>query len=76
MITIRELRRDEIEKVWEIDRSEVIDNIYYYENGALVLKPEHYDLRGWPPGEAAKYTPVLLDCFDRGGWLYGVFDRN
>lgn len=74
MITTRELRRDEIKKVWEIDRSEVIDHINYFENGTLVLKPEHYDLRGWPPGEAEKSAPVLLDCFDRGGWFHGVFD--
>lgn len=73
-MTARELLREEIEQVWNIDRSEVIDNIYYLESGALVLRPEHYDLLGWPPGEAEKYTPILLDCFDRGGWFYGVFD--
>jgi hypothetical protein len=74
MLIERELTRDEVELVWSIDRSEVIDNIYYYENGALVLKPEHYDMKGWPRGEAEKYTPILLDCFDRGGWFYGIFD--
>jgi len=42
----------------------------------LVLKPEHYDMQGWPPGEAEKYTPILLDCFDRGGWFYGLFDND
>ena len=67
MITGRELLRKEIEQVWRIDRSEVIDNMYHWENGALALKPEHYDLSGWPPGEAEKYTPLLLACFDRGG---------
>ena len=75
MITRRELLREEIEQVWNIDRSEVIDNIYYLENGTLVLRPEHHDVRGWPPGEAEKYTPILLDCFDRGGWFHGAFDH-
>lgn len=74
MITTRELRRDEVERVWEIDRREVINNIYYYEDGALVLRPEHYDMSGWPPGEAEKYTPILLECYDRGGWFCGLFD--
>ncbi len=74
MITGRPLLREEIEKVWTIDRSEVIDNVYYFESGALVLKPEHHDVDGWPPGEAEAYTPLLIDCFARGGWFYGLFD--
>jgi predicted N-acetyltransferase YhbS len=76
MITERTLQREEVELVWTIDRSEVIENLYYYENGGLVLKPEHYDMHGWPPGEAEHYTPMLLDCFDRGGWFYGLFDKD
>jgi predicted N-acetyltransferase YhbS len=73
-LLIRELTRDEVENVWEIDRSEVIEGVYYLEGGELVLKAEHYDMRGWPPGEPALYTPMLYDCFDRGGIFYGAFD--
>ncbi len=74
MITARDLLREEIGQVWQIDRSEVIENIYYPEQGGLVLKPEHYDMTGWPPGEAEIYTPLLIDCFDRGGWFHGLFE--
>lgn len=74
MITGRTLSRDEISKVWTIDRAEVIDAVYYLEDGALVLKPEHYDMRGWPAGEAAKYTPELENCHDAGGWFHGLFE--
>ena len=70
----RLLRRDEIPLVWEIDRSEVIEHLYSVEAGQLVLRPEFYDMRGWPEGEAEHYTPILLDCFDRGGWFLGLFD--
>lgn len=76
MIRGRELIRGEIVLVWTINRSEVIDKLYYYEKGELVLKPEHYDMRDWPPNEAEHYTPILLDCFDRGGWFYGLFDED
>ena len=76
MLTFRELTRNEIEEVWNIDRREVIDNIYYFENGTLVLKPKHYDMQGWPPGEADYYTPMLYECFDRGGWFCGAFDDD
>ncbi|MGD0672219.1 MAG: GNAT family N-acetyltransferase [Candidatus Binatus sp.] len=75
MKTGRILRREEIEQVWNIDRSEVIENIYHFESGTLVLRPDHHDVPGLPPGEAEKYTPILLDCFDRGGWFYGAFDQ-
>src|SRR5215471_20387423 len=74
MIEGKDLSRDEISKVWHIDRSEVIEAVYYVVNGTLILKPEHYDVKGWPPGEAEKYTPILEACYDRGGWFYGLFD--
>ncbi len=76
MLTTRKLSRDEVELLWTIDRSEVIEAVYYLENGKLTLKPEHYDMHGWPPGEAELYTPILVDCFDRGGWFYGAFDGD
>jgi predicted N-acetyltransferase YhbS len=76
MITTRELLREEIEQIWGIDRSEVIENIYNFENGVLVLKPEHFEAQGWPSGEAEKYTPIFYDCFDRGGWFCGLFDEG
>ena len=73
---IREIERDEIEQIWTIDRREVIENIYYLRDGELVLEPEYYDMQGWPPGEAEQYTPMLCDCFDRGGTFYGAFENS
>lgn len=70
----RTLRREEIRQVWNIDRSEIIERVYYLQNGKLVLRPEHHDVAGWPTGEAEKYTPILLECFDRGGWFHGSFE--
>jgi predicted N-acetyltransferase YhbS len=72
-VKIRELERQEIRDVWSIDRAEVIEKVYYRDGSELVLKPEHYDMKGWPPGEPELYGPILLDCFDRGGTFYGAF---
>jgi GNAT superfamily N-acetyltransferase len=33
-------------------------------------------MHGWPKGETEKYTQHLLDCFDRGGWFYALFDDD
>lgn len=69
------MARDQIPLVWSIDRRERIDHVYYLRDGALVLEPEHYDMRGWPLGEDVKYTPILQACFDRGGYFAGLFDE-
>ena len=74
VISSRKLLREEIEHVWNIDRSELVENIYRFENGTLVLRPHNFDVPGWPPGAAKKTTPILRDCFDRGGWFYGAFE--
>lgn len=74
MIEGKELSRAEIKEIWAIDRSEMIEAIYYLVNGTLILKSERYDVKSWPPGEAEKYTPILEDCYDQGGWFYGLFD--
>ena len=76
MINRRELSRDEIPTMWTIDRSEVIEAVYYLEHGTLVLKPEFYDMRGWPEGEADIYRPLLETCYDQGGWFHGLFDND
>ena len=73
---VQELRREEIEQIWSIDRREVIDHVYYLRDGELVLEPEHYDMAGWPPGEQDHYQPILYDCFDRGGTFWGAFDDS
>ena len=71
---IRFLEREEVPLVWQIDRSEIIHNIYYLRDGELVLVPDYFDAQGWPPGEAELYTPILLECFDRGGTFWGAFE--
>lgn len=75
-MTFRRLARDEVELVWEIDRAELVENVYYHEGGQLILKPERYDMKGWPDGEAGLYTPILLDCHDRGGIFEGAFEGD
>lgn len=74
MLTCRHLTRDEVARIWSIDRREVIERMYALEDGAVVLRTEHHDVEGWPPDEVEHSGPVLLECFDRGGWCHGQFD--
>jgi ribosomal protein S18 acetylase RimI-like enzyme len=70
----RVLSRSEIRELWEIDRSELIEAVYCFVDETLVLRPERCHVKGWPPGEPEKYTPILEACHDGGGWFYGLFD--
>ena len=73
---MRLLTRDEVELIWTIDRSEVHHYTYELREGELVRMPNYFEVPGWRPDAAAKETPVLLDCFDRGGTFLGVFDAE
>ena len=73
-MNLRRLTRDELRDVWSIDRAEVVHNVYSRAGSELVLRPEHHDVKGWPPGEPERYGPLLLECFDRGGACFGAFD--
>ena len=66
-IEYRTLLPDEVDRVDEIDRTEVIDHIYYLRDGKLVLEEEHWEMRGWPPGEIDSIKVRLRECVDRGG---------
>ena len=75
-MNIRLLQREEIPLIWQIDRREIVENIYYLRSGELELKPDYFDIRGWPPGEPELYTPILLDCYERGGTFWGAFEND
>jgi predicted N-acetyltransferase YhbS len=73
---MRELTREEIELIWTIDRAEVHHHTYELHGGQLVRKPNYFEVPGWRSDAAETDTPLLLDCFDRGGTFLGVFDAG
>ena len=74
MLIERELTEHDLPLLAQIDRSELVEECYRLENGELILYPVHFDMRGWPEGEAEENALALEKCLRRGGWLYGVFD--
>jgi len=73
---IRLLQRDEIPLIWQIDRREIVENIFHLRDGKLILGSDYFDIQGWPPGEEEHYTPHLLDCYDRGGMFWSAFEND
>jgi predicted N-acetyltransferase YhbS len=70
----RILSRDEIEKFREIDRSEIIENDYRYEDGRLELVKVHYDVKGFSPDHLKSLIGRLHSIHDKGGVVFGAFD--
>jgi GNAT superfamily N-acetyltransferase len=73
-LKIRTLRKEEIENVRNLNRSEIIEQIYYLKDGRLNLKDEFYDIKEWIPRELEQSIKHLHDINDRNGTLIGAFD--
>lgn len=72
----RDITINEIEQIWNIDRTEHVYSYYINDNGTLVEKVINKTFYGWPPGEDKIYTPILVECFNRNGFFYGGFENG
>ena len=75
-IEYRRLSREEISKLSQIDRTEIIDDVYYMRDGALVLEKEHHDVPQWSDADKQRRIEGLQQVFDQGATFYGAFDGN
>jgi len=73
---IRAVKRKEIDDIRNIDRSEIINQFYYYKNGKLVLKKKYYNISGWDPKDIDININNLYDLYDRGGFFLGLFQEK
>jgi N-acetylglutamate synthase-like GNAT family acetyltransferase len=70
---IRSVKRKEINDIRNIDRSEIINQIYYYKNSKLILKNEYYNVTGWEPNNIERN---INNLYDRGGSFFGLFQEE
>jgi hypothetical protein len=70
----RKLTRAEISKLNQIDRTEIIDSIYYERDGILVLENEYWKVPNWSYEEKQKRIAELQDVFDKGATFLGAFE--
>lgn len=73
-VEIREINRQGTEEVRNLNLSEIVEQIYDYKNGPLVLKDERYIIKDWIPEEIKRNTENLDDLHDRGGFFGGFID--
>ncbi len=67
------LNKEEVNRMTEIDRTEVINNIYYYKESKLDLKEEHWQIPRWNQQQIQTHIISLLDIDDKGGQIFGAF---
>lgn len=70
------MEKHEIEDIRKIDRSEIVNRLYYFENGKLILKEEFYDIKGWNPKEINMIIKNLYKLYERNGYFYGAFKNS
>lgn len=70
------LTSETVDHISMIDRSEVIDHVYYFRNGALELEPEHYNMKDFPQGEREKIIERQKKILTHGGSVIGCYDGN
>lgn len=73
---IRELKKEEIELLREIDRREVIEEVYYLRDGKLETEKEFYDVSEFPCIEFEDYIVRLKKDYDSGGVVVGAFKED
>lgn len=72
----RILDKEEIKKVTEIDRTEIIEYIYYFREGKLDLMKEHCEIGEWSVEEKQTHLSSLQKLFERGGFIFGAFENS
>lgn len=72
----RLLKQDEIKKISEIDRTEIIEYIYYYKEGKLDLVQESWEIPNWSSEQEQNHISSLTNLFLRGGFIFGAFDGS
>ena len=72
-VSIRALERSELGRLWEIDRRELVHEVYEAVGARLTLRSQRHDTQAWPDGEPEADAPKLRASFDAGGAFFGAF---
>ena len=73
-IICRILSKEELKKFEQIDRYEIVEDIYYFRDGRLVLEKEYYEIKGLDNIE--NRIKNLKNIYDGGGTIYGAFHND
>lgn len=72
----RELSREEIEKLVEIDRSELVEFNYRFVNGSLELVEYYCEIEGFSQSKLLELKSGLYNLYDHRGIIFGAINDN
>ena len=73
-IKYRVLERDEIRRLNEIDRYEIIEEVYYFRDGKLILEKEYSEVIDH--SDISEMIDDYIEDYDYGGTFIGAFDGD
>ncbi len=72
----KQLNKSELDLLKDIDRKEVVNEVYYYIDKKLKLVDEYYNIEEWNLKELNEYIDRLINIQKRAGKIYGAFDNG
>ncbi|MGD9131798.1 MAG: GNAT family N-acetyltransferase [Candidatus Bathyarchaeota archaeon] len=72
-MNIRVLNRSEIENIRNLDRREIVKQVYYLDNGQLKLKNKFCNIKTWKADELERNIEHIYEIYDRRGCILGGF---
>ena len=75
-LIMRRLKREEINRLRELDRSEYVRLLYKYSEGSLVSQKADLDVPRWSEQECVRRISKLLQELAKGGIAVGAFDDD
>ncbi|MGY5857745.1 MAG: GNAT family N-acetyltransferase [Candidatus Thorarchaeota archaeon] len=70
----REMHKNELHRVAELDRREVVEYIYRLRDNKLILEKVQWTVPEWSDAQKSKFHRYLLDIQQKGGSIVGAFD--
>ena len=65
----RLLEKSELKFLGEIDRKEIVNEVYYFKENKLKIVSEFDNIEGWNLEELNDYINILEDIHDRKGTI-------
>ncbi|TDQ36613.1 GNAT family N-acetyltransferase [Aureibacillus halotolerans] len=75
-INIRDMEKEELHRIREIDRSEKVRLMYVYEGGSLKTVEQNNDVPRWNEAQVEENIKMLAAKLEGEGKLVGAFDEN
>lgn len=70
------MHKNELHRVAELDRREVVEYWYYLRDNKLELKKVNWNVPEWTGAKKNEFHQNLLGVHQRGGFIVGAFDET